>query len=199
MNTACLSFLNCQETRTESGGSPPNCIKMEGDLVSRNGSDQHTGLTIWNEYSRDSLLLDDNNTPNGWAYMAAPPFGCATSNSMLSMDSQYQRSPHSGSDLAKFNDSRGGFQNSHYLAMDSSSSSKLVGTDQSYMDIYDSGKLDDQAAQAANDLDNSLGHDLYQQMLFHTLSDNQGDFHPGNQVAISGIETLEQSLQGERW
>eukprot|EP01055_Gregarina_sp_Pseudo9_P005800 Gregarina_sp_Pseudo_9__5799@NODE_874_length_2113_cov_23_919961_g822_i0_p1_GENE_NODE_874_length_2113_cov_23_919961_g822_i0NODE_874_length_2113_cov_23_919961_g822_i0_p1_ORF_typecomplete_len656_score52_71gerPA/PF10676_9/2_1e02gerPA/PF10676_9/17_NODE_874_length_2113_cov_23_919961_g822_i0402007 len=207
MNSACLSFLNCQETSTESGGSPPNCVKMDGDISSCNGSDQHTGLTIWNEYGRDSLLLDDSTTPNSWAYMTAPPFGCAPSNSMLGMDPQFSRSPHSNSDLAaKFNDSRGPFQDhfslqsTHYLTMDpssSSSSSKLAGNEQaSYLDIYDaSGKLADPQVASAGDLDNPLGHDLYHQMLFPTLNESQSDFHK-TQQSTSGAEGLEQSLQG---
>lgn len=201
---------------------------MDGDISSCNGADhhhqQHTGLTIWNDYGRDSLFLDDTNTPNSWAYMAAPPFGCAPSNSILGMDhTQFSsRSPHhhhhTNSDLtAKFNDTGSSFQdqfslqNSHYLSMDptssSSSNTKLVGggndqssSSSSYLDLYDtnSGKLvaDPQVGSAGDIVDNSLGHDLYHQMLFPNLNETQNvDYHKSQSTGCTP-DSLEQSLQG---
>eukprot|EP01056_Protomagalhaensia_sp_Gyna25_P001177 Protomagalhaensia_sp_Gyna_25__1176@NODE_157_length_4767_cov_207_169628_g122_i0_p1_GENE_NODE_157_length_4767_cov_207_169628_g122_i0NODE_157_length_4767_cov_207_169628_g122_i0_p1_ORF_typecomplete_len454_score37_00_NODE_157_length_4767_cov_207_169628_g122_i020913452 len=193
MNGSCLSFLNCPETSTDTERSNPNCIKMDGDIGDCHGSDQHTGLTIWNEYGRDSLLLDDSTTPNNWTYMTAAPFGCTHSNSILGMDPQFDRSQES-IDLSttKLNDTRNGFQDQftltgdHFLGVDGTGgvSSKLA-EQSGYLDLYDSQqsvggvKLESGSSQmdGSGDMESSLTSDLYHHMIFRSLNENAAAEH----------------------
>eukprot|EP01053_Blabericola_migrator_P013474 Blabericola_migrator_1__13473@NODE_975_length_5850_cov_137_254885_g662_i1_p1_GENE_NODE_975_length_5850_cov_137_254885_g662_i1NODE_975_length_5850_cov_137_254885_g662_i1_p1_ORF_typecomplete_len678_score78_57_NODE_975_length_5850_cov_137_254885_g662_i126634696 len=201
------SFLNETTKRSSDLNRRTSSEQMDGGE-----GDQHTGLTIWNEYGRDSLLLDDSSTPNSWTYMTAapPPFGC--SNSLLNgVDGQFDtRSPPATDPLSsKFNDMR--FQDKFTLSPNhfiDPASNKLPGcTDQgsSYLDLYDaaasassaSGKLGVPSL-VQNDLNNTLTHDLYQEMLFRSLND------PGPQVAsdyhckapLGASDPLDHSLQG---